>query len=157
VHLYGCYTSVDGESSSYPVHFNSHRLCALICRTQDKTTALLRYNECICTNSKPVPENQLSADQCANPCSGLPNEMCGGEKGYTVLDNGYESAVQSSSAAAQLAAASSTAAAGGNGAASTSTLPAPTSSVQLAGAVSVRGFTGGVFAGVCGLVAYNLL
>lgn len=155
---YGCYASVDGESSTHPATFNSHGLCAQICRGQQKTTALLRDNECKCTNGKPVPKDKLAVNRCDIPCLGFSTQMCGGEKGYTVLDTGFAGAAQNSSASSSSTTATGSAAGtGGNGATSTSASPAPTSSIPVAGAISNREYTGGVVAGVFGLAALALL
>lgn len=84
--------------------------------------------------------------------------MCGGEKGYTVLDTGFAGAAQNSSASSSSTTATGSAAGtGGNGATSTSASPAPTSSIPVAGAISNREYTGGVVAGVFGLAALALL
>ncbi|KAJ5469728.1 hypothetical protein N7539_009346 [Penicillium diatomitis] len=83
----GCYSEVPDLKNDTTNVFNSYGLCADQCRQGHyKFAVLSKGDHCGCSNAVPPPANKVADDQCKTACPGYPEDICGGNTTYSVLN-----------------------------------------------------------------------
>ncbi|KAJ5823440.1 Carbohydrate-binding WSC subgroup [Penicillium robsamsonii] len=82
--LQGCYSSIPGYKKSTSWTFQSSGWCLNYCAKDYAAFALTAGSDCVCGNTLPPSSAKVSSDKCNKPCTGWPDDMCGGNEYYSI-------------------------------------------------------------------------
>ncbi|KAL2009036.1 hypothetical protein VTN00DRAFT_7230 [Thermoascus crustaceus] len=83
----GCYNTAGSLSSQGTYRYQSQTYCLLVCQKQGRKIAAVKEDECFCGDELPPADAKVDGKECNTPCSGWPQDICGGPNTWTVISH----------------------------------------------------------------------
>jgi cell wall integrity and stress response component len=100
--LVGCYSAIPGYGDAKAWTYQSSGWCLDRCYGQGTGAfALSGGSDCTCGDTLPPSSDKVSSDKCNKPCSGWPQDMCGGVSYYSIYTTNYDDDVPTYSDSSQ--------------------------------------------------------